>query len=159
MRKRWIWVFGVVILAWNLCIFRVAGFAHGTEEHHEEGKTSKHMQAMMAVKDNIPAEYQVMERTPIIPDKDSLDRGRQLYRQKCAVCHGEGGRGDGPVAKAMAPPPANFLDLDHSAIYGPGEKYWIIGNGSGETGMPAFNQIAIKDRWDLVNFILQLQKN
>lgn len=55
--------------------------------------------------------------------------------------------------------PANFLDREHSAIYGPGEKFWIIGNGSGETGMPAFPNLSLIDRWNLVNHIYQLQKD
>jgi len=59
----------------------------------------------------------------------------------------------------MEPAPANFLDLDHSGIYGPGEKYWIIGTGSGKTGMPGFGQeLSPQDRWDLVNHIYRLQQ-
>ncbi|NIQ96369.1 MAG: cytochrome c [Desulfuromonadales bacterium] len=100
-----------------------------------------------------------MERTPIVPDEESLARGRTLYMQQCASCHGKKGRGDGPAARALKTPPANFLDLEHSNIYGPGAKYWIIGHGTGETGMPAFAQIALKDRWHLVNFLLDLQGN
>jgi hypothetical protein len=36
------------------------------------------------------------------------------------------------AAYVLKTPPANFLDHKHSAIYGPGEKYWIIGNGTGK---------------------------
>jgi hypothetical protein len=55
--------------------------------------------------------------------------------------------------------PANFLDREHSAIYGPGEKFWIIGNGSGETGMPAFPSLSLMERWNLVNHIYQIQES
>lgn len=55
---------------------------------------------------------------------------------------------------------ANFLDFDHSAINGSGEKYWLIGNSSPETGIPGFSaQIEPFDRWHPVNHILNLQKS
>lgn len=131
--------------------------AHGDEKHGKTNEMSKHMQAMYALKDKIPEEYRIMERTPILPDKQSLNRGKELYNQQCALCHGKEGRGDGIAAKSLNTRPANFLDLEHSEIYGPGEKFWILGNGTGETGMPAFPQIDLVDRWNLVNYIYELQ--
>jgi FtsP/CotA-like multicopper oxidase with cupredoxin domain len=149
---------GLMLVAGSLMTFKRSSFANGSEKHHQTHQASKHMQAMMVIKDEIPEEYSLMERTPILPDKDSLKRGQKLYQQHCVVCHGKEGRGDGPAAKSMDPPPANFLDREHSAIYGPGEKFWIIGQGTEKTGMPAFDQIGAKDRWNLVNYILELQK-
>jgi mono/diheme cytochrome c family protein len=34
----------------------------------------------------------------------------------------------------------------------------VTENGSGETGMPAFDNLGPAERWDLVNFILSLQE-
>ncbi|MBT8358642.1 MAG: c-type cytochrome [Deltaproteobacteria bacterium] len=131
--------------------------ANGKDHHQPDAETSKHMQSMTAIKKEIPEEYRIMERTPILPSEKSLRQGHELFVQNCSVCHGEKGNGKGPAAAALKTPPANFLDKKHSAIYGPGEKYWIIGNGTGKTGMPAFSQFSPLNRWDLVNFILQLQ--
>jgi mono/diheme cytochrome c family protein len=39
-----------------------------------------------------------------------LERGAQLYKGTCAVCHGEQGRGDGPAASALKPPPRDHTD-------------------------------------------------
>lgn len=36
------------------------------------------------------------------------DRGRQLYQQKCAGCHGDEGKGDGPAAELLVPRPRDF---------------------------------------------------
>jgi mono/diheme cytochrome c family protein len=116
------------------------------------------MQSMLAVKEGVPEEYRIMERTPVIPDDESLQQGEKLFLQNCGVCHGEKGDGKGPAAAALKPPPANFLEKKHSAIYGPGEKYWIIDKGTGKTGMPAFPQLTPVDRWHLVNYILHLQQ-
>jgi mono/diheme cytochrome c family protein len=132
--------------------------AHGTEQHPETTKMDQHMQAMMAVKEKVPAEYRIMERTPVIPDAQSLARGKELFNQNCSVCHGEKGDGKGPAAAALATPPASFLDTHHSRMYNPGEKYWIITDGSATTGMPAFPDLSSADRWHLVNYILSLQQ-
>lgn len=130
--------------------------AHGNEKHPEKTKMDQHMQAMMAVKGKVPEDYRVMERTPIVPDAESLARGKELFAQNCTVCHGENGDGKGPAAAALPTPPANFLDTHHSGMYNPGEKYWIIGNGSGATGMPGFPNLSPADRWHLINHILSL---
>ena len=152
------WCLVLSYLAANALLMVAPAMAHGKEEHDGQKKQSAHMQAMYALKDEIPAEYRIMERTPVLPDEDSLSRGKELFGSKCAVCHGQKGHGDGPAAQSLATPPSSFLDLEHSNIYGPGEKYWIIGNGSGATGMPAFSQVDPIDRWHLVNYILHLQE-
>ena len=117
------------------------------------------MRQMLQLKEQVPQEYRIMNRTPVTPDAQSLKHGAELYQRYCLACHGAEGRGDGPAAGGLEPAPANFRDLEHSAIYGPGEKYWIIGNGSGATGMPGFaNELSPRDRWDLVNHIYRLQR-
>lgn len=132
--------------------------AQGTMEHQGEDRTSVHMQIMLAVKEKIPEEYRIMERTPVFPDKLSLQQGQRLYMKNCSVCHGEKGDGRGPAAAGTRTPPANFLDHAHSSIYGSGEKFWIIGQGIDESGMPAFPKLSSLERWHLVNYILNLQQ-
>ncbi len=141
-----------------LFVTAVSASAHGKEKHPEEAKMDQHMQAMMAAKEKVPEEYRVMERTPVIPDMDSLARGKELFAQNCSLCHGEMGDGKGPAAAALSTPPANFLDAKHSGMYNPGEKFWIIGNGTGATGMPPFPGLSAADRWHLINHILSLQQ-
>jgi len=39
--------------------------------------------------------------------------GRLLYATNgCAACHGQAGKGDGPIAKTLTPPPRDFRDGD-----------------------------------------------
>ncbi len=36
------------------------------------------------------------------------DQGKTLYDQKCAICHGQEGDGNGPAAASLTPQPTNF---------------------------------------------------
>jgi mono/diheme cytochrome c family protein len=42
-------------------------------------------------------------------DSQSVARGRPLYLNNCAPCHGTGGEGDGPLAREYDPPPTNLV--------------------------------------------------
>ena len=37
--------------------------------------------------------------------------GRKLYDQHCAVCHGDKGKGDGPLAEDLKVPPADLTEI------------------------------------------------
>ncbi|MCK9296024.1 MAG: c-type cytochrome [Desulfobulbaceae bacterium] len=39
---------------------------------------------------------------------DQNDEGKELYRQKCVMCHGQEGNGEGPARAAFSPPPTDF---------------------------------------------------
>ena len=39
--------------------------------------------------------------------------GADTFREYCAVCHGIGGRGNGPAASALKVPPPDLTMLDH----------------------------------------------
>ncbi len=91
---------------------------------------------------------------PVPADARSLHNGRMYYQINCAVCHGEAGKGDGPIlkTKAIFPPP-----LVGPSAEGKTDGYiWgIMRNGRG--GMPSYNRIEEMDRWDVVNYVRGLQ--
>jgi mono/diheme cytochrome c family protein len=35
-------------------------------------------------------------------------RGQQIFNDKCAMCHGRDGKGNGPASSAFSPSPADF---------------------------------------------------
>jgi mono/diheme cytochrome c family protein len=40
-----------------------------------------------------------------------MSAGQQYFQRYCSVCHGLSGRGDGPAAPALQPPPADLTRI------------------------------------------------
>jgi copper transport protein len=64
-------------------------------------------------------------------------KGKAVYEQSCAICHGAQGKGDGPAGLMMTPRPADFTS---AKIKGKpdGELLKSIQDGRPPTTMPAF---------------------
>ena len=81
-------------------------------------------------------------------------RGEQVYRERCALCHGENADGRGARTLAFVRPPANFTDPIWSKPEGADRAYHAITDGVPGTAMPGWSAIlAPDDRWALVAFI------
>jgi high-affinity iron transporter len=77
-----------------------------------------------------------------------LAQGAVLYRAQCASCHGPLGRGDGPAAAALTPPPADLSDFRRLADATPLDFYRRITIGVTGTAMPAFEgRLSADERW------------
>jgi len=71
----------------------------------------------------------LLAAAPAAADPGSHD----LYLRYCASCHGSEGRGDGPAASALQPPPANLTKstLDRAALVAVIDgRHRILGHGS-----------------------------
>src|SRR6266705_3482816 len=78
----------------------------------------------------------------------ALARGAEVYQANCSGCHGSVGRGDGPQAAGLEPPPANLAD--HAALHDVSslDYYRRITIGTVGTAMPAFEgRLPAEDRW------------
>lgn len=78
---------------------------------------------------------------PVLPPAPDESRGRQLYIQRCAGCHGETGRGDGPAAAWLRPRPTNFAE--HA--YATARLSDALWHGVEGTSMPAWRDHRIED--------------
>ncbi len=95
----------------------------------------------------VPEEVPV---NPIAAGATSLQRGKILYSIHCALCHGDNGRGDGPLAHYFARPPANLGGARTGAEFDAAE-YLAITQGFGQ--MPALAEnLTTRERWDIVNY-------
>ncbi len=85
----------------------------------------------------------------------SLAAAKTIYVDKCAQCHGEEGKGDGPEAPMYDVKPADFTDAHILGEMTDGEIFWKIGEG--RRPMPSFRkQLTEEQRWQLVNYLRTL---
>lgn len=99
-----------------------------------------------------PASGEAVIPNPVAATPASIARGQELYQQHCVVCHGVGGRGDGPLARTLNPPPADLRV--HVSQHTEGQLWLWITNGVPGSAMPAFRDVVSEeDRWHLVNYL------
>ena len=82
-----------------------------------------------------------------------LAKGASLYAQRCVACHGAEGRGDGPAAKGLEPPPSNFHDLERMAQRSAYGLYNTITLGVEGTSMASFKGLSEEERWALAFYV------
>ncbi|MCY3894964.1 MAG: CopD family protein [Chloroflexi bacterium] len=92
---------------------------------------------------------------PIPPDDASVSAGREIYEAECVSCHGPAGRGDGPLAATLDPPPLDLVI--HVPLHPDDALFGFVFNGIEGTGMPAFgDRYGELDTWHIINFIQTL---
>ena len=96
-------------------------------------------------------------KNPLANNSDATTKGKKLYAQMCAICHGAKGKGDGMAGAALNPKPANFTSTTLQAQTD-GAIYWKITEG--RSPMASY-KTSLKDnqRWQLVNYIRTFNKN
>ncbi len=94
---------------------------------------------------------------PVPADAASIARGQELFRINCAMCHGPNGEGNGPIANYLKNKPANLPGLAVQSL-SDGGIFMTISNGVAGK-MPALNEnLTVRERWDVVNYVRTLRK-
>lgn len=99
-----------------------------------------------------PPDYR-SRQNPLTVTSDVIEAGADRFANRCALCHGAQGRGDGKEGP-FDPSPANFTLRRRSDAY----LFWRISEGGGSppfcSAMPAFEPLYTEtQRWQLVAFI------
>ena len=95
-------------------------------------------------------------RNPIPPTPESLAAGAGTYGQVCQTCHGVDGRGDGPAAPGLLPPPADLQV--HVPLHGDSDLFRFIRDGIPNTAMaPQGDNLTEEQIWNVVNYIRTLE--
>jgi mono/diheme cytochrome c family protein len=93
---------------------------------------------------------------PVPADEVSIQRASNLYVINCAMCHGPSGEGNGQIAALLANKPANLTSLITQSKTD-GALFMTITNGVEGKMPPMVENLTVRDRWDLVNYIRTLK--
>lgn len=92
-----------------------------------------------------------------------VQKGKTIFSQNCAVCHGDSGKGDGPGAAALTPKPRDLTDRTYMDARNDDVLFKIIKEGGTAVGksplMPPWSP-TLKDQEirDLISFLRALGK-
>lgn len=91
---------------------------------------------------------------------ENIAKGRSLYDRTCAYCHGIDGKGNGPAAAFLLPPPRDFSEGIYKFRQTPSgsvpddwDLYKSITNGIHGTSMLRWRELPEEKRWWLVYYI------
>jgi mono/diheme cytochrome c family protein len=88
-----------------------------------------------------------------------LEKGREIYQANCAACHGEGGKGDGPGAGVLKPPPRDHTDRSYMSTLTDKNLADVIVMGGAIKGkplMPSHPQLRGSELDGLVAYVRSL---
>jgi mono/diheme cytochrome c family protein len=99
---------------------------------------------------------------PLENSSDNIEKGRLLFtldvQPTCVMCHGNAGDRTGGFGADMSPKPRNFTCTEMMKEISDGQLFWVIKNGSPDTGMPPFQDLKDEQIWHLILFIRSLAK-
>jgi high-affinity iron transporter len=91
---------------------------------------------------------------PLMPTTPPhYERGKVLYAQLCASCHGASGAGDGPASAGLDPPPIDFTDTSRAEERSVFALYQVIDQGLEGTSMVSYASLPVEDRWALATYV------
>lgn len=92
--------------------------------------------------------------SPIQTTEENVERGKAIYERICQNCHGEEGKGKGPVSKKIKGIPdytTTLKDLPE------GKMYHAIMHGKGVMGSHA-GMLNGEERWLVIEYVKHLQR-
>jgi len=94
----------------------------------------------------------VSVRNPIPATPESISRGKNFYQINCLVCHGETGKGDGPVGQEFVDPTPVDLNDAYTQDQADGQIFFTLTRG--RVAMPFYRDaLSPEERWDVINYL------
>lgn len=89
---------------------------------------------------------------PVAPSEESIERGKAFYEINCLVCHGAGGKGDGPVGEKFVTKAPVDLNDAYTQDQADGQLFFTLTRG--RALMPFYRDALSPDeRWDVINYV------
>jgi mono/diheme cytochrome c family protein len=103
---------------------------------------------------DLPPEY----RRVAIPEQRlgsdaARQRGRQIFEDRCVLCHGERADGRGARSEALSPRPADLTSAEWRCRTSARLLFYRIREGVPGTAMPAWKALSEGETWDLVAYL------
>jgi mono/diheme cytochrome c family protein len=85
-------------------------------------------------------------------------KGRALYLEHCALCHGTNADGHGQRREDLAGKPVDFTSSSWRKSVTPGQVFDIITYGKPGTSMPSWAALDADQRRDLTAYVLSVSR-
>jgi mono/diheme cytochrome c family protein len=161
-RSWWMAVALVTGGACGMCILGGdPGPARAQHSQNEQAPTQGRSETMQHMHAPVPPEYRdVKVPAGLWTNPAMISRGQAIYQEKCAVCHGADGSGDGPAAASMMLKPPSLRDTKMIAEMSPSYWFWRVSEGgavepykSMESAMPGWKSaLSVADRWAVIAY-------
>jgi len=94
---------------------------------------------------------------PVMADEVNLAAGARLYREHCAVCHGDPVHTKATLADSLNPPAPQFMK--DMADMPENQNFYILQHGIRWTAMPGWkNVLSEQEIWQLVAFLSHMHE-
>ncbi|MCF6184456.1 MAG: cytochrome c [Bacteroidales bacterium] len=95
-------------------------------------------------------------KNPFSGNEEAVKIGKKLYKQNCAICHGNKGVGDGLAGMSLKPKPSNLTTAEFNKQTD-GAIFWKLTEG--KSPMPSYKTtFSEKQRWQIVNYLRSIKK-
>lgn len=109
---------------------------------------------------DLPRGYRHIEvPQAVLSSPAARTRGRALFLEHCALCHGERGDGHGQRSEGLTRPPRDFTSVDWRRSTSPRHVFFAIREGLLATPMPQWKSLSEQDAWNLTAYVLSLAEH
>jgi mono/diheme cytochrome c family protein len=106
--------------------------------------------------DALPPDYRALEVPEArLASAEARRRGRDLFLEHCAICHGQRADGRGPRSGASIRP-ADFTELAWRQRMDPRRTFFVVREGLRGTPMGGWKILTADQTWDVVAYVLSV---
>jgi mono/diheme cytochrome c family protein len=106
---------------------------------------------------DLPRAYRTVDVPPgLLESGDARARGRALFLEHCALCHGERGDGHGSRIEGLARTPRDFTNANWRRSTSPRRIFFAIREGISGTPMPQWKSLSERDAWEMTAYVLSI---